>query len=59
MPDRYQFDPPSDISLKDVTDLLRAYLMEIDKELYMRAPENVRRLFRPSILTPSPSKKVH
>jgi len=59
MAERYTFDPPEEISVKDMTDLFRTLLVDIDKSIYMQAPENVKKMFRPSIFTKSPSKRLN
>ena len=56
MNERYVFDPPLDVSLKDLADLFKAFHVEVDQKVYNNAPANVKRLFRPSILGPSPSR---
>lgn len=59
MSERYTFDPPADITLKDFADLFRTFLVEVDSKLYHDAPANVQRMFKPSIFGPSPSKAMN
>lgn len=59
MAEHYQFDPPSDITIKDLADLFKTFMVAIDQNLYKEAPPNVKRMFRPSILGPSPSKMLN
>jgi hypothetical protein len=59
MTERYTFDPPPDITLKDFADLFRTFLVEVDGKLYREAPANVKRMFKPSISGPSPSKVLN
>ena len=56
---RYTFDPPADITLKDFADLFRSFLVEVDHSVYKDAPDNVKRMFKPSIYGPSPSSSLN
>ena len=47
--DIYQLDPPPDVTLKDITDLLVFIQPCIDEKAFMAAPENIKRLFKPSV----------
>ena len=55
----YIFDPPADISIKDLADLFKTFMVAVDHKLYQEAPPNVKRMFKPSILGPSPSKMLN
>ena len=57
--ERYTFDPPADLTIKDVADLFRVFAIEVDRSMYLNAPENVKRLFKPSIMSPSPSRMLN
>lgn len=52
----YTFTPPADMTLKDLTDLVKLLQPHIDSKLFKQAPENVQRLFKPSIFSKSPSE---
>lgn len=52
----YKFDPPADISVKDISDLIAFLQPHIDKKMYAQAPANIQRLFKPSVMNPSPSR---
>jgi hypothetical protein len=55
----YTLDLPADLSLKDVADLLTLFQPHIDAALFNRAPANVRRLFKPSVFSESPSNMLN
>lgn len=55
----YKLDPPPDVSLKDLSDLFVLLQPIIDKKLFMQAPENVKRLFKLSIFSDSPSQMMN
>lgn len=57
--EQYAFDPPEDITLKDLADLFKTFMVSIDKKLYLEAPPNVKRMFKPSIMGPSPSRMLN
>lgn len=57
--DIYRLDPPADVTLKDIADLLALLQPMIDKKLFMQAPDNVKRLFKPSIYSTSPSSMLN
>jgi hypothetical protein len=45
----YSFDPPENVTIKDLADMFKLFAVEIDNDLYQGASENVKRLFKPSI----------
>ena len=55
----YLFDPPDDISVKDLADLFKTVMVAMDRRTYDESPPNVQRLFKPTILGPSPSKMLN
>ena len=55
----YTFDPPEDITIKDLADLFKTFMVAVDSRLYEESPPNVKRMFKPSILNPSPSKMLN
>ena len=57
--DIYKLEPPADTTLKDITDLLALLQPLIDQKLYLQAPDNVKRLFKPSIYGASPSHSLN
>lgn len=57
--DIYKLEPPADTTLKDITDLLTLLQPLIDQKLYLQAPDNVKRLFKPSIYSASPSNSFN
>lgn len=59
MSQRYMFDPPADFKLADLAELFKVLRVEVDRSVYNEAPANVKRLFKPSIFEPSPSKMVN
>lgn len=57
--DIYRLDPPQDVTVKDLTDLFKLLQPHIDKKLFMQAPENVKRMFKPSVFSTSPSSAIN
>ena len=57
--DIYRLDPPADISLKDLTDLLVFIQPCIDLNTFLAAPENIKRMFKPSVYSTSPSNSLN
>lgn len=55
----YTLDPPPDVTVKDLTDLFVLLQPHIDKKLFMQAPENVKRMFKLSIFSASPSNMLN
>ncbi len=55
----YKLDMPPDVTLKDIADLFVLLQPHIDKKLFMQAPENVKRLFKLSIFSQSPSNMLN
>lgn len=55
----YRLDPPPDVTLKDLTDLFVLLQVHIDNSMFVKAPDNVKRLFKPSVLGESPSNMVN
>ena len=55
----WTFDPPEKMTVEDLADLFRVFRVEIDDRVYHEAPANVKRLFKPSIFSPSPSRMIN
>ena len=56
---RYMFDPPANMTIEDIADLFKVFRIEVDQAMYTEAPDNVKRMFKPSIFSPSPSRMLN
>lgn len=59
MGEKYSFDPQHKLTLKDINELFRFIFVEIDESAYWKAPESVRKMFRPSIMSNGPGRKMN
>lgn len=52
----FRLDPPADVTTKDLVDLLILLQPHIEASTFYAAPENVKRMFKPSVFSESPSR---
>ena len=55
----YKLEPPSDVTIKDIADLFALLQPHIDSKLFRQAPDNVKRMFKLSIHSTSPSNMLN